>query len=518
MTQNRINADEMLTTKHIRTFIQYGGARPGNPVKYAGQDAQYIAIEGVGVPELGGIDPIWVHDPAVIGQYRLVGRTYSPPDLASATVIFREKHGILPRQLFRIGCEFNLYQPAGNCKDLSDFLAGWTDYVMVYSGAVVTDKDFGTRNSFDADDPIEDSLSVLMQAVYPVGALGFGTNAATMIDREVLDVVYGSKFECGSCGSEDDGTQKIYAITASSGGGSPGLPPEVIYSFDGGGTWYEVNVTGMGGTAVPVGIDVIGDKLVVVTTEGAAGTIYYSTLNQLTGAPTTWTAVTTGFVAPGTVADFFALSPREIYFVGASGYIYKSTNITDGVAVVSAGGATAQNLLRVHGIDETIVCVGAAGAVVKSVNRGVTWATTTASPEAATLGAVCVLSQTRYWVGTRATGNVYYTKNGGETWTAKSHDGSGSGNVYDIVFATAEVGYIAYATTGPAGRIYATWNGGENWTYQSPRILNMPVFDRPNRVAVPVVHESIAANNIAVAGLAGDATDGILMLGVATRL
>lgn len=517
MSQNRINADEISTTRHVRAYMQYGGPRPGNVVRYSGQDAQYISIEGVGVPELGGVDPIWVHDPSVVGSYKLVGRTFTPPDLASATVILRERHGVIPRQLTRLGCTFNLYEVHGVCKDLGDFLSGWTDYVNIYSAAVVTDKDLGNRTSFDADEAIEDSLSVLLAAVYPIGALGFGTNAATLIDRKVVDVVYGSKVQCGSCGPEDDGTKRIYAVTDSSGAGSPGLPPELIYSLDGGGTWTETSITGIGATCTPVAIDIVGEKLVIVTSE-APGAIYWTTLNALTGAPQTWTKVTTGFVATKTVADMYVLSPREIFFVGAGGYIYKSTDITAGVTAVSEAGATSQDLARIHGEGETIVCVGAAGTVVKSTNRGLTWATTTTSPENATLSAVAVLSESVYWVGTTTTGNVYYTLTGGETWVEKSHDGSGSGTVYDIVFATEEVGYIAYATTGPAGRIYATWNGGEDWTYSTPRLLNLPVFDYPYRLAYPDVHESIAANNLAVAGLAGDGTDGILLLGIATRL
>ena len=53
-----LTADQIVTQKHKRNFIQFGGARPGNPVAYAGQDAQYLAIQGVGLPESGGVDPI----------------------------------------------------------------------------------------------------------------------------------------------------------------------------------------------------------------------------------------------------------------------------------------------------------------------------------------------------------------------------------------------------------------------------------------------------------------------------
>jgi len=73
------NSDEIITQKHKRNFIQFGGAGPENVVKYAGQDAQYIAIDGVSLPESGGIDPIFVPDPRRQGAYRLVGRSITPP-------------------------------------------------------------------------------------------------------------------------------------------------------------------------------------------------------------------------------------------------------------------------------------------------------------------------------------------------------------------------------------------------------------------------------------------------------
>lgn len=75
MAQNKVTADEIITQKHKRTFVQWEGPYPGNPVRYAGQDGQYMAIDGVTIPKSGGVDPIWVPDPNQQGRYRLIGRT-----------------------------------------------------------------------------------------------------------------------------------------------------------------------------------------------------------------------------------------------------------------------------------------------------------------------------------------------------------------------------------------------------------------------------------------------------------
>jgi hypothetical protein len=503
-----LNADEIITQKHKRNFIQYGGPKPGNPMQYAGQDAQYMFLNGVSAPESGGVDPQWVPDPRRIGRYKLVARSITAPDLPGATLVMREKHGSLPRQLQRIGCSFNLYEQSGQCKDLSD-PNGWSDYVLIYAGAEVTDKDLGDRSAPDSDDPIEDSLTVVLSAVYPIGGLGFGPEAATQVDSEIVDIVYGTDISCNCT----DNTGYIYALAKSPGAGSPGLPSELLYTVDGGGSWTSQAIDGIGATEQAVAIDVVGGYLVILGSDA----YYYAEINNKTGVPGTFTKVTTGILAAGTPNDLYVASPREVWFCGDGGYIYKSTDITAGVSIISAGDATTSNLSRIHGLEETIVAVGASGAVVKSNNRGATWATVTTAPSAATLSAIAVKGLDSFWVGT-ATGYVYYTLNGGETWTAKSFSGSGAGAVRDIVFPTDEVGYIAHDTATPAGRLFCTWNGGENWTNVAPRVLNFPTVDRVNRVAYPVADPSISSNNVALACLAGDGFDGTILLGVASRV
>ena len=502
-----LNADEVITSKHKRAFIQFGGPRPNIDVKYAGQDAQYLFIDGVSDPESGGVDPIYVPDHRRQGAYRLVGRQISPPDLANATLNMLEKHGGIPRQLLKEGCILNVYELTGDCRDLSDFLGGWSDYVLIYSNAIITDKDLGTRTQMDADEAIQDGISVVLGDIYPVGALAFGAEAAALIDREVTGVTFGSLVSC-QC---DNSSDYIYACSKSSGAGSPGLPSEVHYSVDGGNNWSSVNIDGIGATEDAIAIGVVGQYLVVLS-DGDA--YYYATINRKTGVPGTFTKVTTGIVAAGTPRDFFVLSAREVWFVGDGGYIYKSTNILNGVTVVSAGDATSEDLNRVKAADNVILIGGDNGAVVLSLNRGATFATTTAAPSASNILAIGVLDQDRFWAGDSA-GNLWYSLTQGESWVQYEFPGDGAGQVDDIVWVNDEVGFFAHRSAAPAGSIWATWDGGKSWTNTSPRLNNFPTVDYISRIAYPEGSNGIAANNIALAGLAGDGTDGILLLGVA---
>lgn len=506
-----LKTDEIVTQKHKRAFIQYGGPRPNNPVAYQGQDAQYMSIDGVSNPELGGIDPIWTHDPTRIGSYRLVGRSYSPADLASANLKIREKHGSIPRHLLKIGCSFNLYEPTGMCEDLSDFLHGWSDYVLVYSQAIVSDKDLGTRTSFDADDVIEDGLSLILSSIYPVGAISFGEDAASEVDREVIDVVYGPTKMCETCSFGDEW---VYAVTAPSGAGSPGLPAECIYRLSG--VVGQMNISGIGATETPLAIDVVGYYLVIL----GADAYYVSEINKNTGVPGTFTKVSSGFVAAGSPNDMYVAGSREIYFCGDGGYVYKSTDITTGVTVLVAGDATTENLKRIDGLENTIIAVGENGAIIKSTNRGKSFGTTVDSPvDTLTFGAVEVLDDKRYWLGTLGFAHVYYTLDGGETYTELAFSGYGSGNITDIYFATQEVGWICHQTASVTAVLLGTWNGGRDWTKKTPRITNWPTFDKAGRVACPSTDDpGWCSNSLAVAGLAGNGVDGILLVGTASKV
>lgn len=513
----KLTADEVITQLHKRAFIQYGGPRPNNPVLFAGQDGQYMTITGVTNPEAGGFDPIWAADPSNAKRYRLIGRKMTAPDLAAATITFYEKHGMLPRQLLK-SCTFSAYEVTGTCQDLSDLYNGVTDYLLVYSMGVIAGKNLGDRVAMESDELIADELETTLSEIYPVASLGFGDNALTLVDREVLDVVYGTRQLCGNCGPENDGSRWIYAVTRSSGG-SPGLPSEVIYSVDGGVTWNQTTISGIGATEDPVAIDIVGSKLVVLSpTAGSAtqGGYYWAEIDPDTGIPGTWTKVTSGFVAAAQPRDMLVLSPREVYFCGDAGYIYKATEITSGVTAIQTGQATSQNLARIRGSDDVIVAVGGAGTVIRSINRGNTFASVTVAPTVSALQALEVFDQKRFWVGS-INGYLWYTLDGGKSWNRKAFSGEGSGQVFDLLFVTQEIGYMLHGNATPTARLFFTLDGGVNWVNAGWRIVGWPTFNYAKRMAAPTSSDSgVNANNLAIAGISST-NDGVLLLGQALK-
>lgn len=518
--------DQVWTKQHRRSYLQFGGARPDKAVKFSGLGAQRTRVEGISMPDGGGgINPIWMPNPRRAGRYQLAGSTQEPPDLPEGTVIFAEElGGSIPRQFARLGC-INLYEVGSPCADLSNFLTGWQGYLIVHeNGRPNANKDLGNRTAYDSDEMLETTIAMTFDDIYGLGELFFGETATTQVDREVMDATYGPTTVCDDCDPDLD-TQRIYTVTRSSGSASPGLPAEIQYTVNGGGVWSEKAIDGIGATEDPVAMKVVGNMLVVLTrTAGGAttGGYYWATINAKTGVPGTFTKVVFGFVAGKQPNDFWASHSGAIFFAADGGYIYRSSNIQAGVEVLSAGVATTNNLLRIKALGDTIVAVGQASTVIRSLNAGATFATTvdsTPSDIALDITAVEVMSKDHYWIGTSNSGRLIYTLNGGETWAESSFGGQGSGDIRDILFITPSVGYVAYNTTAPAAKIYTTWNGGADWTSEAPRIAPLPTADYIRRLAAPIESDSTrACNNLVAVGLAGNGTDGVVLLGVAPML
>lgn len=501
-----LDDSELIKQLGTRAFYQPGGA--GTARLFYGINSEYNFIDGAEIPTNGSIDPIYVPDPRRPDRYRLVSRSLGAPDLPSVSLVFTEKWGGIPRVLLAPKCSFNLYEVHSRCGDLSDFYRGWESYMLIYSGFKLEGTvDLGTRYAMDSDDPLKDTVDAKGEAIYPVGAISFGEEAATDVVVEVIDVVYGQAVNCGNCGAENDGTQLIYAITRANVG-SPSAPGQAVYSLDGGLTWSDASITGIGTTAEPRYIDIVGNILFVGTD---STTLFYTTLNGDTGAPTTWSSVT----LPVAMRDVYVQSAQAIYFCADSGRIYRTQDITIAPTLLDSGAT--DNLLRISGQGETIVAVGANGRVYRSTNNGVTWSTVTA-PAATSLNAVVVFGPKDLLVG-GANGSVYRTRNAGATWVTAALPQSG-GVVNDIVAATKEVIWVAYQKSN-VSYLLTSLDGGNSWADNNgtSRIANWPTFQKAGRLAFPAAADiAIAANYLVVAGLATSGTDGILISGAPTIL
>lgn len=528
---NPLDANELIKQGQTRTFYQPGG--PGTGMYFFGLDTSYHFIDSAEMPSNGTIDPVFVPDPRRPNRYKLVARQIGAPDLPTVSLVFHEQWGGIPRALMAPKCEFNLYEVHSRCADLSDFYRGWDSYVLIYSGfRFEAGIDLGTRTAADSDEGLTANIDAKGAAIYPVGALGFGEEAATAVATEVTDVVYGTSLTCGDCGVENDGSKFIYAITKKAVLSSPVSLLSMVYSIDGGANWTTSIVDNTTANNTPVFIDIAGSTLFIGAQSGspiADTKIYYTNIEPLTGEISSWSSFTISNVV---LTDVWVKSARSIWFSSStSGGIYKTTDITTTPSLVDNGASVTLN--RIAGANDTIVAVGgtdgASGLVRYTNNGGATWTSitsativTSAGMTAGTLNdwftALAVLDDRTWYIGTDNS-YVVYTKTNGLKWAKLTlpNEGSASYTVSDIVFPTREVAWIAQNKTSAttAGLLFTTIDGANTVVKYdaTSRIVNFPAASifKINRIGVPYLAEpAVAANYVTLGGL-GASTDGIIV-------
>ncbi len=505
-------ADQVVTQKHLRAFVQRGGPRPTNVVRYAGADEQYLAMGDAKNDVSGGQKAQWAHDPRRRGGYRMIGMTNEPGDIPSATITFHRRHSGLTWLGGALTCPVNFYELAGTCTPPDNFRTGWDDFVTVYSNGMAGKRSHKSRAGLDKDELLADEIEFAFGAIYDLGAIAVGSLSSTLITRPIIDAMFGGSETCSNCGIADDGMQRLYLLQQSNGT----VAANVVWSGDGGTTWAASAITGLAVATTVDAIAVAGTTLIVCVSASATQGYYISDVNPLTGAPGSWTFVTAGFAASSGPTDIYVAAPNDVYFSGKLGAIYRSTDLATGVRQISSTIAT--DLTRISGDDQgTIVAVGVSGGIVISLDRGATWAT----PLTALTGdltALAVLDPYRYWVGNSA-GALSATVNGGVTWLAATP--AGITLINDIVVATDEVLHIAAGASATEARLLTTYDGGASWIPAGvgKRLSSLPVFNIAKRLALPAASSAqTSANALVIAGTDGAGTGGKALLGRANGL
>lgn len=468
---------------------------------------QSCLIAGSVEQAFGDIERIECPDPDEYGKFIEVGTIRGADERPSTSLTGRYAADVASEllALAKIKCAADLQIHFGACQNPSDF--NNFSKAVVLEGAYLTNvsvEELGTLES-GGQAAVNESADISASNWYEVLPLKFADRTPASVTNELMDVVFSDKIGCGECEDESDGCEKVYAISKAAGG-SPGTPADCVYSLDGGVTWYVDEVDGMG-TDEPLAIAVIGDYVVVFNYDTPGHHYVLKSDLDGIGAEADWTAVTTGYNASGGPNDAWSVGTKA-FIVGDAGYIYSTEDATAGVDELDAGTATAEDLKAVHAASsEMAVAVGTNGAVVYTLD-GVTWTASPASPAAATLQAVWMKSAREWWVGSAA-GNLYYTVDGGTTWTTKSFSGSGSGAIHDIAFATNSVMYVSHATSANVGRLLRSYNGGYSFVVMPEGTGSLPANDRMTAIAACAGE----ANLVIGVGLADDAADGFIVKG-----
>lgn len=487
---------QILRGGQTRIFVQVDGIGPAAPYVYAG----CMQLDGPS-KDLGEPDPVYCPSPSQRDKWDIVDEI--PKTEALGTTDFTQR---MDRSLQDFWwdikerrCVFNLQIVTGKCERPDDFNA-WEAKILLDHNRL-TNFTLPTFNPLSGDDnaPLDLTGSLSFRDLSPIRPLKFGEVLDTTIVAEALDGFYYDVATCGDCGTPSDGCQKLYVLTRANTG-SPGLSSQLVYSLNGGSTGASLDIPALGGLSGNRAA-AVGNYLVVVS-EAAQGHAY-SLFSDVDAGNTVWSLVTSGYAAGAGPRALWSKSPSETFIAASDGYIYLMANPTAAVTTITDGSLTTQNLNDIHGHGRVILVGGDSNALLLSTNGGSSFSLLTGPEVGQNISAVWVLDDNTFFVGT-GNGNLYYTNDAGDTWTANTPDNNIT-TINDIQFANEVVGYMS-VQVGGSSRVYRTSDSGYSWWYQAPALTSLPTAERYNFVY------PCGNNNVLAGGRVSSGGDGMLAI------
>jgi len=462
---------------------------------------------GTAEQSFGDIERIECPDPDGYGLFDEIGFIQGAIERATSSLIGRYASD-LASDLLEIAkrrCTADIQVHFGVCTDPRSFNT-FTKAVLFENVSLTSWSvdELGALSS-DENSAINETVDLSIDEVIEVLPMAFVGRAADLLFNEAVDVVICDQQGCGDeCEDESTGCEKIYVLV---GGitGSPGTPPDIVYSTDKGATWAIDEVTSLLATEGANALACIGDYVVVVSND--SNSLEWK-LRALINAGTAfnWTEVALGFVLTGEPNDIWSVGTYA-FIVGDGGYIYGCTDPTAGVTVLDAGVATTEDLLAVHALDDQfVVAVGENDAIVWAPD-GVTFAAATATGGGGDLQCIWIKGEREWYIGDD-NGDIYYSLDQGTTWTLTAAVPGGATIIHDIQFASNSVAY-ACGNLSDVGKIWRTYSSGNSWVTMPDGVGILPVALDLNALAACEFDE----NFVVTVGEGAVANDGIIITG-----
>jgi len=464
---------------------------------------------------LGDREAIYCQDPYVVGKFKTVGYTESAPDSVESSLSgrFMATARSMLIEVARAAAPVDIHVHVTQIGSNPSVFAGWQSKI-IFEGARFSSLDIDELGSHDEDVAVDHSVDFTADNWYQLAPLTFSERGASI----ALNEIFGTYVHYNGDLEKPPAERVVMFASTKATGGSASTPANLLYSLDAGSTWYDagdVDVFQVGDDAS--GVVVVGEYVAVLDSilgNLGSGVMAYAPLTDFDGVnlPTWASVATTDPNGDGTNYTVATVAGSLLYAAGTDFGVAKTSNVAAGFETL--GGAaweqTGETPLAIAAYDEdTVVVVGTNQTIMKCIdgeNFELVDGPLAGSAPTESITAVAVLSPRIFIVGTD--GAIYYTTNGGTSWTAKSFPGtSNTGVIEDIKFATALVGFMSQTLSG-AARLFMTTDGGYSWSL-NPTSGVSTISARIRSIGT----QRNEPNIVLFGGLAETGSDGALIVG-----
>lgn len=421
-------------------------ARKRNTVNAFAWLGKCSRFAGVNAP-LGDITVTYRHATQV-GKFEVDQKYRGVPGATTGSLIMKETvRSAIYEDLIHCAWDIDIrFQSCGRVDDPAnwDMIKRLCDVDMT---SVATDDESAFSPSDEGETMVTAAASSLNFPVMLYKVSGARVGESDLVTYTLNHVSVLEQAKCADeCGPDTD-----CKLVASAVADSPQNPPAYGISVDGGRTWT-INTISVFTNATTLS-DIAGlGQFIVAVAAGEPG-YAYSWDGGANWALVDDSQVPTFTANPPLVVE--VLSFNKVLLGGENGYVWLSSNGGVTAAPVDEGVVTYADINRISFANDNVVyATGASNTAKKSLNGGQTWEALTLPVGKAgdSVTALMVVDERIVIIGYGTTGGVYYTLDGGATWT---QDTSISSTAIINGFTMCDCGVIyAAGRVGGVGVIY----------------------------------------------------------------